>query len=148
VWVSTEQKIALIENKIAKVMNSLRKDISGKGACGADARLAGDVIFCKLVVEFTQLERRLLSFIHGDPHIQNRYYETIREPLKKVLDTCIKNIFPEISVNNVDIKTNVKQAYLYITVDLSHDIEKMIRNGEVDIPVKDCLPPTKLRVIG
>lgn len=132
-----EHKIAQFESHVSKIFNLLRKDVSGKGCVNVDARIAGDVIFVKMRVEYTHLEKRLLSFICADHDTEANYVKVYREPLVEMLDQCIQGLVPTIHVIDCNLRTNVPQGYIYATIDLSHNLEKMIRDGSVDVP-KGC----------
>lgn len=131
-----ENRIALWESEIAKTMNRLRKIATGKGAKRSEVRIANNVIFVKLQVELSELETNLIKFIQQDPIREAEYLEQIREPLRQSFKDSFNYVHPNLFIENIHFKVDLRNRLTFAILVMNMDIEEMIRSGTVGLPKK------------
>jgi uncharacterized protein YbcI len=127
--------IRTVELYLERTFSKGRKEMSGSGAVRTKVRIVDDVIFVKMQLEYTGMEKLLFKFISGNEQ-EECYYDSVREEAKTKAEKTLHEICPLLDIKAIHFKVDMGNGYSFVTIVLDDDLEKLIKDGKIMKPDK------------
>ncbi|WP_186445899.1 Na-translocating system protein MpsC family protein [Paenibacillus cremeus] len=130
-----------IESHLERSFAKARKDISGRGALHTKVRIVDDVIFVKMRMDYSGLEKNLIRYILEQSEEAN-FYASVREQSRFAALKTLQELNAELNIKALEFSIDIENNYAFTTIVLTHELERLIKEGLVAEPCKAEAIPT------
>lgn len=121
-----------VEQFLGRSLSKARKAISGAGALNTKVRIVDDVIFVKMRMEYTGLEKKMFRYL-AERNEESNYYQSIQEETIAYSQNVLSEVC-SLRVENIHFVVDVKNDYALSILNLDGDLENLIKIGDVTRP--------------
>lgn len=124
-----------VELFLERSFNKTMKGFSGRGALNTKIRIVDNVIFVKMKVEYTGLEKNMFRYILSKQEDAGGYYLSIREESEAIVIKVLSEI-ATLNVAAISHTFDTDNELALTLIVLGEDLEKLIKEGKITSPLQ------------